>query len=210
MDQGPRWQQVIGLDFDNTLICYDRVFVDTAAAWGLLRVGEATDKQAVREAVRGRGDGDLDWQRLQGHVYGKGIGGARLFPGVEQFLRQARCRGVALRIVSHKTEYGHFDPDRVNLRSAALAWMEEIGLFSAQEFPLRREHVHFVPTRQAKLELIGALGCTMFIDDLPEVLDDPGFPPGVTRILFAPSAAPGVAPYRVCPDWSSIEQAVFG
>ncbi len=26
-------------------------------------------------------------------------------------------------MVSHKTEYGHYDPDRVNLREAALGWM---------------------------------------------------------------------------------------
>ena len=49
----------------------------------------------------------------------KGIGGATLIPGVDAFLRRCRTEGCAVSIVSHKTEYGHYDPDRVNLRDAA-------------------------------------------------------------------------------------------
>ena len=38
------------------------------------------------------------------------------------------------------------------------------------------------------MDRITQLGCTLFIDDLPEVLSHPGLPAGVQRILFDPHA----------------------
>src|SRR5271170_5679937 len=106
----------IGIDFDNTLIDYDRVFV--AAAWqrGLIGPEVAGTKRAVRDAIRRLPDGELTWQRLQGHVYGAGIGGAVPFAGAADFLRRCAAKGAAVFIVSHKTRYGHEDPARVDLR----------------------------------------------------------------------------------------------
>jgi hypothetical protein len=196
----------IGLDFDNTIIRYDEVFAAEAAARGLLPAGFGGGKQAVRDAIRQLADGESHWQRLQGHVYGAGIWGACLFPGVAQFFRQARVAGVQVMIVSHKTEHGHFNA--VNLRSAALAWMRGQGFFDPDGFALGGEDVHFAGTRGEKLARIAALRCDVFVDDLPEVLGDPEFPDGVKRILFAGQAPPG-APWLVCPSWPAITQAVF-
>jgi len=78
----------------------------------------------------------LKWQALQGYVYGKGIQGATPFAGVGDFLRCARSSGDAVVVVSHKTEFGHFDPDYVNLRQAAMQWMHEQGFFAVQGFAL--------------------------------------------------------------------------
>jgi len=199
----------IGLDFDNTIICYDEVFAATAAARGLLPPGFCGAKQAVRDTIRQRPDGEQIWQRLQGYVYGAGIAGARPFPGVADFLRQAQAAGARVMIVSHKTEYGHFDPARVNLRTAAMAWMRGQGFFDAEGFALDPGEIHFAGTRGEKLACIAALGCDVFVDDLPEVLGDPGFPAGVARILFGDQAAPDGAHWRACPSWVAIAQAVF-
>ncbi|MEO8039521.1 MAG: haloacid dehalogenase-like hydrolase, partial [Betaproteobacteria bacterium] len=46
--------------------------------------------------------------------------------------------------------------------------------------------VFFELTKGEKLARIGTLGCTHFIDDLPEILLASGFPPGTARILFDP------------------------
>jgi len=70
--------------------------------------------------------------------------------------------------VSHKTEYGHFDPARVNLRDAALSWMRQQGFFRQDGFGLPIENVRFAATRSEKIEQIARLGFTHFIDDLPE------------------------------------------
>lgn len=199
----------IGIDFDNTIISYDDVFCAAAKRGGLVGADFSGGKQAVRDAIRLLPDGELAWQRLQGQVYGKGIGGAKLVAGVEPFLRRAQAEGCAVAIVSHKTEYGHFDPDRVNLRAAALDWMARQGLFDGG-YGIVLQNVHFESTRADKLKRIAALSLTHFVDDLEEVLTDPDFPPHVERILFAEAAQPAAGNYIRCTSWRDIERRVFG
>jgi hypothetical protein len=199
----------IGIDFDNTIISYDDVFCEMARRSGLIDATFSGRKQAVRDAIRLLPDGELAWQRLQGQVYGKGIAQARMSAGVETFLRRCRAEGCAVVVVSHKTEYGHYDPDRINLRKAALDWMTAHGLLNG-EHAIPAENVYFESTREQKLGRIVALGLTHFIDDLEEVLADPGFPPHVKRILFAEDGRPRTVPYASCSTWREIEQQVFG
>jgi hypothetical protein len=199
----------IGIDFDNTIITYDDVFRSAAVAGGLIAPGFSGNKQAVRDAIRVLPEGELAWQRLQGQVYGKGIDGATMVAGVETFLRRCRAEGCAVAVVSHKTEYGHFDPDRVNLRQAALGWMSAHGLLGG-DHGLAVADVYFENTRAEKLKRIAALSLSHFIDDLEEVLTDPDFPPDVERILFADGAQPASSSYTRCATWRDVERQVFG
>lgn len=199
----------IGLDFDNTVIRYDEVFATAAKERGLLSDDFSGSKQDVRDAIRLLPDGELAWQRLQGHVYGKGIAGASIFPGVEGFLRRARARGDTVLIVSHKTEYGHFDPERVSLRQAALAWMRTRRFFQDDEFGFPAEQVYFESTLAEKLRRIADLRCDIFIDDLEEVLGHQDFPASVKRILFSEAVPRNSVSCTTCRDWLSIEKAVF-
>src|SRR5580658_2601954 len=141
----------IGLDFDNTIICYDDVFLSAAKERGLLPADFRGGKQLVRDAIRLAPDGETAWQKLQGFVYGRGIGGARAYAGFRAFLKRARAAGDALFVVSHKTEYGHFDLDRINLRVAALNWMKQQGFFDASRCGVAVEDVFFESTREEKL-----------------------------------------------------------
>jgi hypothetical protein len=197
----------IGIDFDNTLIDYDEVFRTVAQERGLVSPGFAGGKQSVRAAVRGRADGETQWQRLQGTVYGEGIAAATMFDGVATFLRRARAEGHEVMIVSHKTEFGHHDAARLNLRHAALAWMEQKRFFQEDGFGLPLGNVHFSATRAEKLDRIARLGITHFIDDLAEVLDDPAFPPDVVKVLFT-NGAPASRPDAFA-HWREIAEAVL-
>jgi hypothetical protein len=201
--------QRVGIDFDNTIITYDDVFRATAKAAGLIAPGFTGNKQAVRDTIRLLPDGELAWQRLQGQVYGKGIGGAAMVPGVATFLRRCRAEGCAVVVVSHKTEYGHFDADRVNLRKTALDWMAGQGLLGA-DHGIALADIHFESTRAEKLARIATLSLTHFIDDLEEVLTDLDFPPNVERILFADGSQPASPSYIRCSTWRDIELQVFG
>jgi FMN phosphatase YigB (HAD superfamily) len=198
----------IGIDFDNTLIDYDEVFRARARERGFVDPGFRGGKDAVREAIRRLPEGETQWQRLQGEVYGRGISGAVMFEGADTFLRRARAEGHEILIVSHKTEYGHVDPARVNLRDAALAWMGEKGFFDVDGFGMTAADVHFAATRADKLERIARLRFTHFIDDLPEVLDDPAFPAGVVKILFT-NGAPDRARSGAFAHWRDIADAVL-
>jgi hypothetical protein len=207
---GSSGEKRIGVDFDNTIVAYDGVFVASAQQRGLLPVGFRGDKQAVRDAIRRLPDGEQEWQRLQGFVYGAGIAGATMFAGVDAFLHRCRREGHDVFVVSHKTEFGHFDPDRVNLRQAATGWMRQQGLIGADTSAIPLEHVFFEGSRADKLRRIAQLECTHFIDDLAEVLTDPEFPQ-IDRILFSSRdvVVPGRG-CRVCGTWAQIEVQVFG
>jgi hypothetical protein len=197
----------IGIDFDNTLIDYDQVFLAAARERGLVSRDFVGSKRAVRDAIRLLPEGELTWQQLQGYVYGAGIGGAVPFPGATEFLRRCVRSGAETFIVSHKTRYGHYDPARIDLREAALGWMHAQGFLGADD-GISADRVYFADDRGDKLARIAALGCTHFIDDLEEVFADPGFPPGVQRILFAETGADCCDAH--CLDWREINVAVFG
>jgi hypothetical protein len=203
-------RQRIGIDLDNTLINYDGVFCTLAVAHGLIGAPTIRTKSAVREAMRALPDGELAWQRLQGVVYGKGVRDAVLFDGADRFLRRAREAGCDVFIVSHKTEFGHYDPDRVNLRDAARAWMEMQGFFHTDGFGIPSGNVTFATTRAEKIAAIRGLDVDVFIDDLPEVLEDGDFPPTVTGILFTGGADFVGHHPRALAHWRDITAMVFG
>lgn len=180
----------IGLDLDNTLIDYDAAFGTVAVELGMLPASAATlPKREVRALLRRQQGGEQDWMRLQGQVYGAYLSRARLFDGVEACLATARAQGAALSVVSHKTDYGHFDASRTSLRQAALGWLEANGAFSPDGLGFSRERVYFEETRERKIARIDAIACDVFIDDLPEVLLDSKFPVQTRRLWFANGAA---------------------
>ena len=175
---------LIGIDLDNTLICYDHAFRAVAKRSGLLPEAFAGDKAAVKRALLAqRPDGFL-WERLQGLVYGRDIEDATLFDGVEKFVAGCRSRRHRLVVVSHKTELAHHDPERTNLRSAALCWMNRRGFFDRDRLGLQRTDVFFEATREDKVRRIAALATDLFIDDLAEVLGHPDMPADCRKILF--------------------------
>jgi len=200
----------IGIDFDNTLVTYDDVFRSAARSRGLIDEGFSGTKQAVRDRIRLLPDGEIAWRTLQGHVYGKGIDDAVMFEGADTFLTRCRAEGCSVFVVSHKTEFGHYDPAKVNLRRAALDWMAARGFFRADGYGIPIENVFFEGTRDDKVARVSDLKCTHFIDDLEEVLIDPKFPSGITRILFSEAGRQAAAsPYLVRPTWREIEESVF-
>ena len=105
----------IGLDFDNTLVRYDHVFAIESKKLGIMPASWRGSKQELRDELRSRPEGERLWQALQGRVYGSGMEQAVMFPGVAPFLIRSRQRGDDLFIVSHKTEFGHFDSKRTPL-----------------------------------------------------------------------------------------------
>jgi len=201
----------MGLDFDNTLAGYDAVFAAAAREGGLVGPEFSGTKRDVREAVWRLDDGEFLWRRLQGRVYGALMSGAELFEGAGDFLLACRRESVPVFIVSHKTIHGHHDPTRVDLRQAALAWMEAHGFFDPAGFAVPMANVFFENSRAEKLERIAQIGCTRFVDDLVELFQENDFPKGVERMLFHP--APGSlpkGPFQAFASWRDIERACFG
>ena len=180
--------QVIGIDFDNTLICYDEVLYSLALREGWIHPDIAGQKTLIRDAIRNSPGGDSRWQQLQALAYGMAIEQARLFEGVPSFFHACNQRKVSVFIVSHKTETVSLNQQPVQLRQKALQWMHQMGFFTEDGFNLELKHVFFESSRSEKIGRIRALGCTHFIDDLAEVFAEPDFPSNVVKILFSPGA----------------------
>src|SRR6516165_7715035 len=175
---------LIGIDFDNTIVCYDELFYRVAVEQRLIPVSVHASKSAVRGYLEEREQGDA-WTELQGYVYGARLSEAEVFPGALEFLGRCARSGYGLCIISHKTRYPALGP-RYDLHQAAQQWLEMQGFFDANKIGLSRNQVYFELTQEAKVDRIAEVGCSVFIDDLPEVLTKRGFPAKVKRILFDP------------------------
>ncbi len=196
----------VGLDLDNTIVCYDELFVRLAVEQGLLTSGQAADKTAVRDRLRAAGRED-EWTRLQGLAYGPRMVEARPFDGVLAFIEQARRDGVSLCIISHRSRRPYAGPT-YDLHAAARNWLARYGLDWIE--------THLEVSREAKFARIAAAGCDMFVDDLPEFLGDGQFPARVQRVLFAPTGGSddeacrgdgsGHSPWKVVRTWPQISR----
>jgi hypothetical protein len=182
---------LLGVDFDNTIVCYDQVFHAAAVRKGLIPPETPVVKNAVRDFLR-KVDREDEWTELQGYVYGACMEEAQPFPGALEFLRSRSAF-----IISHKTRYPFLGP-KYDLHEAARAWLVHRGLDG--------DHVFLELTKEAKLLRISATGCTHFIDDLPEFLAEPAFPVGVERILFDPNNHHTGEPFRRATSWNQIGQ----
>ena len=175
---------IIGVDFDNTIVCYDGIFHRVALERGLIPADLPQDKTTVRNHLRQIGR-EPDWTEMQGYVYGPRLIDAQAYPGVLDFFRAAVQQGIEVRIISHKTKHP-FLGEQHDLHAAAWGWLEANGFFDPARIGIRRDQVFLELTKESKHQRIGTLGCTHFIDDQPEFLLDPGFPAGVERIHFDP------------------------
>jgi hypothetical protein len=195
----------IGLDFDNTIVCYEALFHRVAVKMSFIPPGAAKSKTAVRDYLR-REDRESDWIELQSHIYGFQITHAPPFDGVGAFIDLARDKACGVSVISHKTEFANGHPEW-NLHEAARGWLAANGLGDISENGL----AYFELTRSAKLERIRSCKIDVFVDDLPEFLSEPEFPAAVERILFDPwDVHPEDGAYIKINSWPEIADEVLG
>lgn len=200
----------IGLDFDNTIACYDSVFTQVARDMGLISGSSALIKAEVKRLIHVNSDGDENWQRLQGQIYGKYMYLASIFTGFSEFLSFAKLSGHEVFIVSHKSPYGHFDENKIPLREEAMKWLLANKFVGDGQLTIPLENVFFETTRREKIERIKSLGCTHFIDDLQEVFDEESFPNSTAKYLFDPAGESNSAGGQFEGSWRVIGKEILG
>lgn len=182
-------RQVLGIDFDNTLVSYDGVFHRAALDQGLITAEVGRSKDEVRGFLRAAGRED-DWTALQGEVYGARMDLASLYEGALDAMRKLKAEGIVIRIISHKTKFPFKGP-LYDLHEAARGFLAARGIAGGPSALLEPSDVFFELTIEEKLKRIASESCTVFIDDLPEILNHPAFPSGARPLLFDPSDAQG-------------------
>ena len=199
---------LIGLDFDNTIACYDSVFSSEAKIKGLVQKTWKGSKKDLKLLMSDKEQGLTLWQEMQGQVYGPSMHKATLFPGVARFLLRCKLSGHTVFIVSHKTKYGHFDKTKTLLRNAALNWMESKGFFLDNQFSINKKNIFFANSQREKVLKIKSLNLDIFVDDLEEIFLHDDFP-SIKKILFSNSSSieSGIL---LCNNWTDIEKNSIG
>ena len=200
---------IIGVDFDNTIVCYDGLFHKLAVREGLVPDDVPESKNAVRDYLRQIGQEDR-WTELQGCVYGPGMREARLFPGALEFFDHCRRVGREVFIISQRTRYPYLGP-RYDLHQSARDFLAAHGFNDPARIGLAADHIHFHESKQEKLARINQVGCTHFIDDLPEILTAAELRSDIERILFDPNGQHAACPgLRRVGSWWTIEESLLG
>lgn len=169
----------IGLDLDNTIIDYSNAAKKYAESMGLENIENLA---SLRNALKGISD--WKWQEAQAWIYSSGIDFATPSSGWNYFINSASKCDWELFIVSHKTRFSSVMFESSDLHYSATRWLEsrlKVGEIS------QLKGIYFESSRQAKIERISYLNLSIFVDDLPEVLNDSNFPENVKAILYDPN-----------------------
>jgi hypothetical protein len=191
----------IGLDFDNTIACYDSAIAKLAEEMFDLPDLVPRTKLGVRDYLRMQ-DREIEWTAFQGELYGPGMRYAQAYEGAIETMFQLSALGHELFIVSHRSKKPYAGPPH-DLHAAARAWLKETmlshGLFT-------NDQVFFLQTRDQKVQMIKELGCDIFLDDLPEFLEATEFPLTTRGILFAPEGSKEkvLTKYVTISQWTSL------
>ncbi|XDZ63007.1 haloacid dehalogenase-like hydrolase [Alphaproteobacteria bacterium LSUCC0396] len=173
----------IGLDFDNTIACYDVVFHTVAVEKSLIDPSVPVDKISVREHLR-ENNMEEEWIKLQGFVYGNAMKKVNAYEGVTEFLDWAKRKNHVCKIISHKTKHPFRGP-KYDLHSTAREWIETY-FSNSNNILIEKKFIFFHQTKAEKIDQIGLQKCDIFVDDLPEILKAEKFPKGTRKILFDP------------------------
>ena len=174
---------IIGLDFDNTIVSYDSLFHKVSVEQNLINETFEVNKIKIRDYLRSLNKEDA-WTEMQGYVYGYRMQEAEPFPYIKDFFLKTTELGHNIYIISHKTKYP-FLGEKYDLHEAAKNWIRKhLVQHANSRFTL--ENCYFEATKDDKVKKINEMNCDIYIDDLPEILENKYFPKNCNKILFDP------------------------
>lgn len=200
----------IGIDFDNTIVCYDDIFHSAALAKGYIKNDVLPQKKIIRDIIR-KNFGEVFWQKLQLEIYGTKIIEAKPFVGVIDFILDLLKLGFDVYIISHKSQYASIDKAKSkDLIAAARNWLDRYFFFNLNQNLFQKNNIFFEPSRIMKIQRIRSLGCNIFIDDLLETFLDKNFPEYTRKILFSCcNFVPNKPSITQCSDWREIRALIL-
>lgn len=198
----------VGIDIDNTIICYDGVFASVARLLGH-DIDAGLSKAETKIWFHSR-ELYSEFTYLQGLIYGTYLGHASLYDGVKTFLRQAVRMEHTVFFVSHKTRYPLIG-DKVDLHDATSMYLTDQGIIkSGSNGFVPSEQLFFEPNLDDKINKISALKLDYFVDDLSAVINHESFPRSTHAIQFVPGTGPGLARVGTClKSWQDIHDFIL-
>ena len=182
---------IIGIDLDNTIINYDESFISVAKKLKLIddifiskKIKNITHSKLIIKNYLIKNNKHRDWKFLQGQVYGKHINLASINVNFYKFLILCNIKKYRIYIVSHKSKYGHFDQNKINLRKKAISFLKLKKIIHT-EYGINEKSIFFCKSQKLKIKTIYNLKCDYFIDDLEEIFKNKLFPKITNKILLS-------------------------
>ena len=166
---------------------------------GLIEESLTADKIAIRNYLRSKGQ-DEEFTLLQ-EVYGLRVLDADPAEGMFNALINIKSIGIPMVLVSHKTRFPYKGP-KFDLHKAAMDWLRKNSFFSQEGLAWTENQIHFEPTKENKIRKILSLGCTHYVDDLPEIIDM--LPKSVKSLLYSPGNASTLSSDTTLNHWSDL------
>ena len=188
----------LGIDLDNTIICYDKLIYNLARKKFSklnLKNKKISKKNIKNEIIKNYGNGQ--WTKLQGIIYGKEIINSILFDGFYEIIKELRD-DFELFIISHKTKYPAIGK-KVNLRDSAKSFLKKNKISFCKNELIKNKNIHFANTKKQKIEIIKNNKIDIFIDDLDEILEL--LPKDILKIHFSKKKAI----YKNFSNWKRIK-----
>ena len=177
---------VIGIDFDNTVVCYQKAYEKIASNLGIQATKGRSTRQLIKDHCFSKEKGNLKWTLTQGRLYGVHIQEAELFEGVLETIEHILKQGCEVRIISHKSIYSSVG-EIYDFWDGAENFIEREILSKLDNALRNRFSFIFCQTLDEKVMEIGKSNCGVFIDDLPEVLNHSSFPSSTQGVHFSES-----------------------
>lgn len=179
--------RVIGIDFDNTLVCYNQPIRLKLQELGLDEKSDHSPKNELKQHLI-EGGGNLAWTLFQGELYGREIEKAQPAEGATQAINTLLHSGYDVRIISHRSLFSALGP-AYPLHQAAIRFLETRILPEIEPALRDRLSYRFCPSLEKKISEIRDANCHAFIDDLSSVLTHPNFPKNTHRIHYSNSSS---------------------
>ena len=190
----------IGIDFDNTIVDYNKAFYTLASEKGLIPKNLGPEKALVKDYLLRQDRNDI-WTDLQGLAYGPRMSEAQAYSGFPETLQKLIGSGSRVFIVSHRSPkpYSGLDWD---LHESARTWLA--NQLWIQEGLILKEDIYFEATKEEKVQRIRALQLDFFVDDLLEILEHKNFPSEVVKVWFTQSSISSPQGVRSFGDWPQV------
>jgi len=177
----------IGLDFDNTIVCYDEAIIRLAEKIFDLPKELALTKTGLRDYLRRQGR-EPDWTSFQGELYGPGMKFAQPYNGCIEAINKLLRDGHTFFIISHRSKHP-YGGQNYDMHAHARNWINTVLYSRIRTWVLEESHENtfFMETKQDKLQKIKELRIDYFLDDLPEMVDEAKKFVSGKSILFDPN-----------------------
>mgnify|MGYP001157413193 CR=1 FL=1 len=171
---------IVGFDFDNTIISYEKLFKKIAYKKKLVPKNIKPNKSSVKEYLVKK-NREREWTILQGEVYGTHIMHAKIYAGVKKVMKSLSKNRIKFYIISHKTKFP-YRGKKVNLHLAARKWIYKNIIVKDNSINFSKKDIFFEESIKEKISRIKKLKCNIYVDDLIKILDL--LPKSVIKVLF--------------------------